>query len=432
MVIGIAANGVAAGQANIVGMNNLYSTQGASNPAPLCGTSGPTVNFAYASGTGQVPSSLSLSQDGTQLTYIENLSAGSSYFHVLKLGTTGSNGSSPTAAVVPGTGNNATDQRVLLSPDGGTTKQSSTTAPWIVYTANDANDYAYATTHSWSGAGSGYLYKIRNVFSGTPTILWSVPIDAVPSSPVYDAISNKIFFTDSNGRIDYVVDSGSNLSVTYGAIVASGSTSENPVVLDSTNQMIYAAFNTNGSNAVLVQCNTSLGSTIIVNVGTGNTTYTGPYEPAFNNAWYTGTGTKMMYVAGTGSGTTPTLYGIGFTAGGALNPASVSSAALATGSADASPLTEFYNATLNKDYLFAGVTNHCVATTGGGTAGCVMSLDISSGFPTVNAAITALAASGGPTGVIVDNNSSLSQASSIYYATKTGGTLVKATQSGLQ
>ena len=39
-----------------------------------------------------------------------------------------------------------------------------------------------------------------------------------------------------------------------------------------------------------------------------------------------------------------------------------------------------------------GVTNHCVATTGGGTAGCVMSLNITSGFPTVNAATTALAA----------------------------------------
>jgi hypothetical protein len=86
---------------------------------------------------------------------------------------------------------------------------------------------------------------------------------------------------------------------------------------------------------------------------------------------------------------------------------------------------------LQKDYLFVGVTNHCIATTGGGTAGCVISLDITNGFPTVNAGSTALAAAGGTSGIIVDNDSSLTQASSIYYGTKTGGTLVKATQSGL-
>jgi hypothetical protein len=115
-----------------------------------------------------------------------------------------------------------------------------------------------------------------------------------------------------------------------------------------------------------------------------------------------------------------------------MNSAPSDSTPLATGAAESSPVTEFYNSTLAKDYLFAGVTNHCVATTGGGTAGCVMSLDITSGFPTVNAATTALPATGGTTGIVVDNNSNATQASSIYYGTKTGSTLVKATQSALQ
>jgi hypothetical protein len=88
---------------------------------------------------------------------------------------------------------------------------------------------------------------------------------------------------------------------------------------------------------------------------------------------------------------------------------------------------------LAKDFLFVGVTNHCIATTGGGTAGCVMSLNITGGFPTVNAATTALAAGGGTTEIVTDNsNTTLSQASSIYYGTKTGNTLVKATQNALQ
>jgi hypothetical protein len=175
-----------------------------------------------------------------------------------------------------------------------------------------------------------------------------------------------------------------------------------------------------------------MASTVSVPVGTESTIYTGPYEPDFNNAWYTGSGTPLMYIAGTGSGTLPTLYSVGFNGSGVMNTsADATRAALATGTADSSPVTEFYNASLQKDYIFVGVTDHCVATTGGGTAGCVMSLDITGGFPTVNASSTALAAAGGTSGIIVDNDSSLTEASSIYYATKTGATLVKVTQSGL-
>jgi hypothetical protein len=425
VVIGIPANPASGGQANIVGVNNLYS----GGTGALCST-GPAVMFAYASGTGQVPASVAISQNGSQLAYIENLITGSSYFHVLTIGTTSNEGTSATTAVVPGIGgSNAVDQSVLLSPDGGTTNQSSTNTVWVVYTSGDANDVAYATTFSTAGTGSGYLYKISNVFNGSaPTILWIVPITAVPSTPVYDPVSENIFFTDSNGSIDYVTDNGTPPSVVYGAALAPGTTSENAVVVDSTNQMVYASFNSNGTNALVVQAPTSLASSVSVPVGTASTVYTGPYEPDFNNAWYTGSGTPKLYIAGTGSGTIPTLYSVGFNGSGVLNSsADATTAALTTGTADSSPVTEFYNATLATDYLFVGVTDHCIAA-GGGAAGCVMSLDITGGFPIVT---TALAAAGGTSAIIVDNNSSLTEASSIYYATKTGANLVKATQSGL-
>jgi len=433
VAIGIGAKPASGGQANILGVNNLYSTSPAS-AAPNCTTNGPTVMFAYASGTGEVPASLAISLNGTQLAYIENLTTGKSYFHILTIGTTGSNGTSPTNAVVPGTGNNAVDKTVLLSPDGGVTNQSSTSEPFIRYTKNDVSDVAYVTTYSSAGAGSGYLYKISNVFNGsaTPTIVWSVSINAIPSAPVYYFGSNSVFFTDSKGRIDYVVDSGASPSVVYGPIVASGTTSLNPVTVDNGRQYIYASFNTNGTNAIVVQAPTSLASFASVAVGTGNTTYAGPYGVGFNHAWYTGVGTPLLYVVGTGSGTTPTLYSVGFNGSGLMNGTpNGTTAALTTGAADASPITEYYNPTLAKDFLFVGVTNHCIATTGGGTAGCVMSLDITGGFPTVNAGTTSLAAAGGTSGIIIDNDSSIPQASSTYYATKTGQTLVKATQSGL-
>jgi len=167
-------------------------------------------------------------------------------------------------------------------------------------------------------------------------------------------------------------------------------------------------------------------------VGTKTATYTGPYGVDFNNAWYTGSGTPLMYVAGTGTGTLPTLYSVGFNGSGVMNTSATSSAPLATGAADSSAVTEFYNSVLNADFLFVGVTNNCVATVQGGTAGCVMSLNITSGFPTINANTIALAAAGGTSGIIVDNASNVAQASSVYYATKTGSTLVKATQSALQ
>lgn len=431
VAIGIPTSGVGT-QANVIGLNNLYSNSGSTG---YCPTNGPTVKFAYASGPGQVPASVVISQTGQQLAYVENL-VGSSVFHVLTIGTTGTNGTSATSPVAPGSagGNNAVDATVLLSPDGGTTTQSSTNSPFVVYTRDDANDVAYATTYSSAGSGSGYLYKISNVFNGSavPTLVWSVPITAVPSTPVYDSVSNKVFFTDSAGRIDYLIDTGVSPSVVYGPVVASGTTSENPVVVDSARQMIYASFNSNGTNAVVVQAPTSLASTVSVPVGTATNTYTGPYLPDFNNAWYSGSGTPVMYVAGTGTGTLPTLYSVGFDGSGVMNSSATASAALATGAADASPVSDFYNAALAKDFLFVGVTNNCVASTQGGASGCVMSLDITGGFPTVNANSTALAATGGTSGIIPDNDSGLTEASSIYYATKTGATLVKATQSGLQ
>jgi len=166
-------------------------------------------------------------------------------------------------------------------------------------------------------------------------------------------------------------------------------------------------------------------------VGSLSTIYTGPYGVEFNNAWYTGSGTPLMYVAGTGTGSLPTLYSFGFDSSGVLDAGDSGTAALAAGWADSSPLTEFYNADLGKDYLFVGVTDNCIASIGGGTAGCVMSLDITDGFPTVNASTTALAAAGGTSGIIVDNDSTLAAASNIYYTTKSDATLVKATQSGL-
>jgi hypothetical protein len=396
-----------------------------------------------------VPASISISLDGKKLAYIEDILSGESFFHVLTIGTSDNNGSSPTTPAVPGGGNNASDVTVRLTPDSGMTNQSSTTAPFIDY----QDDVAYVTTYSWA-TGDGYLYRISPVFgAGTPAITWvlhdncSGGASSVPSSPVYDQVSDTVYFTDTGARLNWVTTPEGTPTLNCGTVGTFDNTAANPPVVDGINYAVYYGFNNNGANAQVSEQNTAyLGEgSLGINVGAGNNTYTGPYNVDFNNAYYdcdlSGSpcsGTPLLYVAGTdgATGTEPTLYAEGFDPGtfGFTDSGNTPtlSASLASGAADSSPVTEFYNATTSRDYLFVGVTDNCEAATEGRAGGCVMSLDITNGFPTISGSTTALPASGGPTGIVIDNDSSDPQASSIYYATKSSpATLVKATQSGL-
>ena len=103
-----------------------------------------------------------------------------------------------------------------------------------------------------------------------------------------------------------------------------------------------------------------------------------------------------------------------------------------------SPMTEFFNTSAGKDWLFVSVPTGCVAT-GGGAGGCIMSFDITGGFPA--AATQGRPEAGGTSAIVVDNVSTQPQASSIYFTTlgnttcgdgvSGGGCAVKLTQSGL-
>jgi hypothetical protein len=129
VVTGIGVNGSAT-QANIIGLNNLYT-----NPAGTgsCAGTGPSVIFAYNVGAGQVPSLVALALNGLKIAFSENnVAAGTSNFHVLQFKTGAGNGTSATAPAVPGTGNTAVDTRLPLA--GG-----STTGPFVDY----AHDVAY-------------------------------------------------------------------------------------------------------------------------------------------------------------------------------------------------------------------------------------------------------------------------------------------------
>jgi hypothetical protein len=429
VVTGVAANG-AANQANIIGLNRLYTNPGGTG---FCAGTGPLVMFAYNVGAGQVPSLVALSLNGQKLAFSENnVAAGTSNFHVLKFATGAGNGTSATAPAVPGTGNTAVDTKIALT--GG-----STTGPFVDY----AHDVAYVTTNGTSSI----MHKFSGVFNGTlaevTTGGWPATIPGNPgvSTPVYDNVSRHVFATDGTGHIDYIDDSVSPAVVVSGTFAFTGTgITAAPLVVDSSRQKVYAfAGGGNGASAVAAQADTNLtaGSKVVVNVGT--TSPNAVLEGDFNNAYYSGGafGTAFLYVVGNDKTGTQraALYNIGFAdATFKLNAAPANGPlALSVGNTTgvlASPLTEFFNSRLAKDFMFVGISSACQAQ---GGSGCIRSMDITGGFPTAaNVNNVILNATGGTGTITVDNNNVAAEASSVYYTSQSGNDIVKATQAALQ
>jgi hypothetical protein len=132
-----------------------------------------------------------------------------------------------------------------------------------------------------------------------------------------------------------------------------------------------------------------------------------------------------------------------------MNPAvGAATLAVATNSAECSPVTELFNAnapTATQDQIFFGVQNLGKGTNCGG-GGCVMSINVT-GIPSTLSIANSIAEINGPSGIIVDNDANTTtfpQASSIYFsnqgnstagvpcgATAGVGCVVKLTQAGL-
>ena len=411
----------AAGQANLVGLSNLYSNPGGTG---LCAGTGPAVMFAYNIGPGSVPSNVSLSLDGKKIAFIENNGA-STFFHILTWKTGAGNGTSASAAATPGTGNTAVDVKFPL----GT---AATTAPYVDY----QRDVAYVTDNS------GIAHKFTGVFTGTPAEVsgggtgWPLNTGVVISTPVYDSVTRRVFVTTVNG-IRYIDDSVTPavLSPNTFNFSPGGGNQQTPVIVDSTNQKVYAfGRNDGGANALIAQADTSLSAasqvTTAVGAGTANPN---PRQGDFNDAYYSGNAAgAFLYVTGNrGTNQRPVLYRIGFNAAFRMNnttangPLSLSSNVAGI---IVSPITIFFNSTQNKEYLFVAVSGSCSPLIPGG---CIRSLDITGGFP-ATVGLVVLPTAGGTGGITVDNNSSASEAASVYFTPVTGNTLVKATQAALQ
>ena len=421
VIYGLNVAGATNGQANLVGLTNLYS---GSVGTPLCPGAQPLFLFSFNTSTvtnGRILTSPVLSLDGKKVAFLEtNTVAGSriTILHVLTIPTTvGVNGTSALASVLPP---NGTMSSLTIVANVSCTRSS----PWVDY----PSDTMYV------GADNGSLYKITGVFNGTPTLAgapWPklINLNSVLASPVLDSATGNVFLGAGNGRV-YSVNVNSPGAVTTIQVGTTGNL--NPGVLDSptidaTGGTLFAMTSNDTTGAAVVQASTStLLQVARVHIGEGSTAGTSVniYDGDFDNAYFTSPSTGHMYVCGTGlADTTPWLYQLGFDVNGHLSSSTQVSQISANVNARCGPLTEFFNTNISggTDFFFWGVTRNCV-----GANGCVMSLV--NGLPGPPPAQE----NGGVSGIIVDNNSTAGQASSIHFTTEAApNNAVKLTQQGL-
>jgi hypothetical protein len=363
-------------QANIVGLDNLYSGTG----TPLCGTatSYPTFIFSYASGVGPVATSPVISGSGTKIAYVENDTSSPSIgaiLHVLTFKTgsneygscTNSGTATPTCAtapVIPGSTANSTAADFMLplglvaslGTSGTTTMTTgidSYSSPFVDYW----HDIVYV------GDNGGYLYSITGVFGvfgGTPAHAGgNFPVTVhstyALSSPVLDGAgtTGDIFVGDSDGYLYNYASNGTlaatALLVGTGATTTAGGVRDAPIV-DSTNSRVYAVVgcsSASGGDSELTQFSfdgshlTELARVPFTSTGCSDSIPM--YSPTPDNNYYTeGINSGLIYAGFAYDGTHANVNAYGFTTK-TMNTSAYGAAYFSTSSAASfSPLTEFY------------------------------------------------------------------------------------------
>ena len=448
VVFGLNVAGATPGQANLVGVTNLYS---GSTPR-LCGAA-PTVNWAYNGSTagGAVLTSPVISLDGKKIAYVESAGA-ATVFHVLtwKAG----QGTAATTAVTPTLNGacNATSS-CLKSVTLSLTASDTLSSPWI----------DYQTDKAFVGTNDGKIYRISCVFNcalnSNPAVDWTYALPvagtggaaAQPNGPVYDYPSGRLFVGDQLGELWAINASGGSPTLNAGPVMIGGGgcTTTNPpgrtgtpapctasgasygitdsVIMDSSgaSQRIYAFSGndgTAGASAVVAQIKMDFTGLVRTHIGLGSvgntTTNVNIHNGAFDNNYFGATpSTGELFVCGTGPGdTNPYHYWIGFDAYPVMDSTPTGSIARSPSAAGlaCAPFTEIYNPNINlggghHDLLISGLM-------GAGTNGQIITNDISSG--SISIGLSNVSYAGGVSGIIVDNVSTSGQASSVYFSTQ--------------
>lgn len=293
------------------------------------------------------------------------------------------------------------------------------------------------------------------------------------SSPVVDVgNTGNIFIGDSSSNFYEITQAGVTEATL--ALGVNGGTNKSTInggirdgaILDSTNSVGYVVSacspNTSAAsgetdtgiagNTGLVQfsfTSNTLTTVTITGLDTGanqSCTVAGfpVYAPTPDNRYFTlgiGSATEASNgeIIGAASGTGgQQLKPFSFVSS-VLQPAPLGEPQMGTAPSVVSPLTEFYNASVGVDYLFVGVN---VNPTELYAIALPSPLEIAQGVAPATLATNTTDVAGGTSGIIVDNDSTDGQASSIYFGTLATSTTicgttaaycaVKLTQAGLQ
>lgn len=416
------------GLPTLIAFNNLYTGPGPSGicPTPAAPAAQPSVLFAYNTAT--VPTGVSfanispeLSLDGTKVAFVENNTGGGSNYAAFHVLTWKAGEGTRTTPALPGdcaSGNSCMTTLVL-----STTTSVQHASPFIDY----AHDTAYV-------ADFLSLHKITPVFNGTPQEVsgngWPVAIQG-GGSPVYDSVSGRIFLvTNSGGSASFTVIDAASGSILKTVPLSVFSLSD-PIV-DSTNQTVFIFYCASPSFHLTVEQFDTSGNVLqktAVGPVNGNLNV---FMGDFDNQYYNNPSTGTLYFAGAVN-FIASLYGVGFT-GTTMNSSASGPLQLSTNTSTSipTPLTEIYNPNLvgSPDRLFVGLDADCAS---GSSLGCMEGLNITSGLPSGVLSSFTVPFTGSSldiSGIVVDNVSSLAQASSIYFVGN--GVAYKLTQSALQ
>jgi hypothetical protein len=461
----------ASGQASIIAYNNLYVG---------CPTGTvPSVYWAYYDmGGGTIGTSVTLSIDGSQVAFVE-AQAGVATLVLLKWKAS----STETATNPMGLSKVVGPYLTCTAPCMTTIAFQHTVTPLTDTYSAPYYDFTPGSDTLYVGDDLGYLHQFTGVFSGTPAESTTAPWPAKPGSaplsgPVFDSATGNVFVTTSfqtpannGGRLQTVcaiskcagVPDGNGMTA-IGRATPSGILGPDTIVngncrgtgasgngsnlrldapiVDSTAGKVYVFLgNDGGGNSVVIQFPTAVSSTSYLRcpaettVGTGSTTGIPLFAGTFDNLYFTSDGggspSGNLYVCGNTSGDA-TLYQVPITSN-AMAASSTSVLAVSTMNTTCSPVTEVFSG--STDLIFLSVESfgsnsppvNCPSN-----AGCLMSFTVTGGAPAGTTAT--LAASGGTSGVVIDNTvaSGTLHTSQIYFSTLGGGTAVQASQPALQ
>jgi len=303
----------------------------------------------------------------------------------------------------------------------------------------------YNSDTAYVGNDAGVLFRFKNVFcttaactgGGSPApsldtnwnLTGSVTLGSCVgkvTGAVVDSKSGNVFAGCSDGKLYGFTSTGAAIAgspITIGDGTATGGVVDPPMI-DAVNGFVYAVSGSNGGASVLFQASTaSFTAPVPVKATLGTGGSFSLHAPAFNNAYYNGLIANALIYDWAVSGGNIALYGVTFSGAHAMTSGAATNSLVVGGSTanEFSPVTEFLNGA--SDQLFVG----------GITAASpnVFNFSINT-FPASFSPAASIGEAGGTSGIIVDNDSADTQASSVYFGGLGANTnAIKLTQSGL-